>query len=178
MAAASFPPWSRPLSAARTPKKTNTAKTARASTIAPPAGLPGAPAWTPLFAAWVIALAATLGALFIGEVMGQAPCNLCWFQRAFMFPLAVLLGVAAFREDAGIWRYGLPLALIGGGVAGFHALLYAGVIPEAIEPCGEGPSCASADMTIFGGLPLPYLSFAAFLAVAALLLLVRRKAQP
>jgi len=54
-------------------------------------------------------------------------------------------------------------------VAGFHSALYAGLIPEGIEPCGAGPSCASADMTIFGGLPLPFLSLAAFAAILALL---------
>lgn len=140
--------------------------------------MPAAPAWAPLFVAWVISLAAALGALFVGEVMGQAPCNLCWFQRAFMFSLAVLLGIAAFREDAGIWRYALPLAVIGGAIAAFHSLLYAGVIPETLQPCGQGPSCASADMTILGELPLPYLSLAAFAGMAVLLLPVRRKAQP
>lgn len=31
----------------------------------------------PLLTAFVIALAATLGALFIGEVLGQMPCTLC-----------------------------------------------------------------------------------------------------
>ena len=51
--------------------------------------------WPMLFAAWLIALVSTLAALFIGEVMGQAPCVLCWFQRAFMFPLAVILLIAA-----------------------------------------------------------------------------------
>ncbi len=40
----------------------------------------------PLLAAFLIALAATLGALFIGEVLGQMPCTLCWYQRIAMFP--------------------------------------------------------------------------------------------
>ena len=40
----------------------------------------GNEAWVPLFAAWTTALASTLGALFIGEVMGQTPCDLCWHQ--------------------------------------------------------------------------------------------------
>jgi len=137
--------------------------------------LPGHLAWGRLFAAWIVALAATAGALFIGEVMGQAPCNLCWYQRAFMFPLAVILAVATFREDTGVWRYALPIAVLGGLVAAFHSLLYAGIIPEAIKPCAaSGPSCSSADMTILG-LPLPYLSLAAFTAVAALLVPTRRK---
>ncbi len=130
--------------------------------------------WLALFAAWVIALVSTLGALFVGEVMGQMPCNLCWHQRAFMLPLAVMLAIAAFRGDMGIWRYALPLAAIGGLIAGFHGLIYLDLLPEAIEPCGQGPSCASADMTILGGLPLPLLSFAAFALIAALLIFSRR----
>ncbi|WP_246742693.1 disulfide bond formation protein B [Microvirga splendida] len=130
--------------------------------------------WAYLFAAWIIALAATGGALFIGEVMGQTPCHLCWYQRIFMFPLAVILAVATFREDAGVWRYALPVAALGWLVAAFHSLLYAGIIPEAIKPCGQGPSCSSADMTVLG-LPLPYLSLAAFTAIAILLAPIRRK---
>lgn len=124
--------------------------------------------------AWAMAVVATLGALFVGEVMGQAPCVLCWYQRIAMFPLALVLGIAAYRGDAGAGIYALYLAVIGGGIAGFHSLLYAGLVPETIEPCGTGPSCASADMTILGGLPLPFLSLAAFVAITVLLLLARK----
>ena len=131
--------------------------------------------WGLLFAAWIVALFATLGALFIGEVMGQRPCLLCWFQRAFMFPLAVILAVAAYVADAGVWRYALPVAVIGWLLALYHGLLYGGVIPEAIEPCGAGPSCSGSDMTIVGAVPIPLLSLAAFTAIAALLTLVRRR---
>jgi len=132
--------------------------------------------WAFLFLAWLIALAASLGALFIGEIMGQAPCNLCWHQRAFMFPLAIILAVANFRGDASVSWYGVPLAALGAAIAAFHSLLYAGIIPAAIEPCGQdGPSCSSDDMTILGVLPLPYLSLAAFLSIALLLLLARRR---
>jgi disulfide bond formation protein DsbB len=130
--------------------------------------------WLALYAAWLIALTGTLAVLFVGEVMGQAPCNLCWYQRAFMFPLAIILGLAAFRGDSQVRRYAIPLALTGAGLAGFHSLHYLGVIPEAIEPCGVGPSCASNDMTILGGLPLPILSLAAFALIAALLVFTRK----
>ena len=133
------------------------------------------PAETFILLAWLIALVATLGALFIGEVMGQVPCNLCWHQRAFMFPLTVILTIASYRGDTSVWRYGLPLAVIGGLIAGFHALTYAGLLPTAIEPCGEGPSCSGANMTIAGVLPLPYLSLAAFVGVLILLTLARRR---
>ena len=58
--------------------------------------------WTPLFLAWLLALLATSGALFLGEVMGKAPCVLCWYQRIAMFPLVLVLGLGLFgRLDAG-----------------------------------------------------------------------------
>ena len=68
--------------------------------------------WRLLLAAWTVALAATLGALFIGEVMGKAPCLLCRYQRTAMFPLALILGVACLRSDPEALAYALPLVAI------------------------------------------------------------------
>ncbi|KKX29454.1 disulfide bond formation protein B [Rhizobium sp. LC145] len=131
--------------------------------------------WLPTFGAWFIALVSSLGALFIGEVMGQAPCDLCWHQRAFMFPLALILAVAAFRSDAAAWFYALPVAAVGWLMAGFHNLLYFGIVPSAIKPCGQGPSCSGEGMLLFGVVPLPLLSLAAFTLIITLLLVVRRR---
>ncbi len=131
--------------------------------------------WLLLYAAWGIALVATLGALFIGEVMGQAPCVLCWYQRAFMFPLAVILAIACFRSDGSVWHYALPMAVLGGLVASFHTLQYLELIPQALEPCGAGPSCTGANMTILGTIPIPILSLGAFGAIGALLILLRKR---
>lgn len=131
-------------------------------------------AWSVLFATWIVALVATLGALFVGEVLDQAPCYLCWHQRAFMFPLAVVLGIASWRADIGVAVYGLPLALTGWLIAAVHLLLYWELIPRAIEPCGSGPSCTSSNMAIFGSVPLPLLSLLAFTFIATgLIVLVR-----
>lgn len=129
-----------------------------------------------LFAAWIVALAATLGALFIGEIMGQAPCVLCWWQRVFMFPLAIMLGMAAFRSDPLAVPYALALTMAGALVAVYHNLIYFKLIDESMSPCtAGGPSCTSADMTILGSVPLPLLSLAAFAAVTALLTLITRR---
>ena len=131
--------------------------------------------WSLLLMAWGIALVSTLAALFIGEVMGKTPCVLCWFQRAFMFPLVVILAVGCYTSDFGVWRYALPVTFVGWLIALYHSLLYFGVIPESIKPCGAGPSCSSADMTIFGSVPLPLLSLVAFTLIAVLLVLIRRR---
>lgn len=132
--------------------------------------------WALLFGAWIIALISTLGALFIGEVMGQTPCVLCWYQRAFMFPLALVLAVACFRSDTSVWVYTLPLATLGWLLAGYHALLYTGAIAQALTPCTIGPSCSGARMTILGGIPIPLLSVAAFTAIVLLLMTIRKRA--
>lgn len=132
--------------------------------------------WNLLLFAWLVALVSSLSALFIGEVMGLAPCVLCWFQRAFMFPLALILAIACYRSDFAIWRYALPLATIGALLALAHTLLYVGLIPQPIVPCTAiGPSCSGDDMTIFGGVPLPALALLAFTLIIALLIIIRRR---
>lgn len=124
--------------------------------------------------AFVIALAATLGALFIGEVMGQMPCTLCWYQRIAMFPLTAIFAVALWRGDVSGRVYALPLVIVGLVIALWHSGLYMGLIPEGVTPCTQtGPSCSDkAQMTILG-LPIPYLSVAAFSAIGLCLLTMK-----
>ncbi len=111
--------------------------------------------------------------------MGKAPCALCWYQRIAMFPLVLILGVAALDGDRAWARYGLLLALAGLAVATWHSLLYAGLIPEPIEPCTrDGPSCSGPDMTLFGWLPIPFMALAAFATIAILLTLSLRSDRP
>lgn len=128
------------------------------------------PRWYRLFAAWIIALIATLGALFLSEIMGLVPCELCWYQRIFMFPLVFVLAVGLATSDTQVFKYALPLVAAGWLVAAYHNLLYVGVIPEALQPCGAGPSCAKADLNLFGFISIPLLSLVAFTTLAVLLI--------
>lgn len=122
-----------------------------------------------LAAAWTLSLVASLTVVFIGEVLGQSPCTLCWFQRAFMFPLVIILGLGLWWGDPGIGRYGMVLALGGCAVALWHLGLYLEIVPEDIEPCSaSGPSCTGEGQDLFG-VPLPLLSLLAFALVATLL---------
>jgi disulfide bond formation protein DsbB len=118
--------------------------------------------------AWIIALIASLTVLFIGEILGQTPCVLCWFQRAFMFPLAIILGFGLWWKDRHVGRYGVVLAMGGAGVALWHLGLYVGLIPERIQPCtATGPSCTDDNQLVFG-IPIPLLAFVAFTLIGAL----------
>ena len=126
-------------------------------------------AWTLVFACWLVAAIATLGALFLGEVMGLAPCVLCWYQRIFMFPLVFILAAGLIPFDPKIVRYALPLAVVGWLVAVFHLLLAAGVIPENITPCTQGVPCSQVQIEWFGFVTIPLLSVISFSIINALL---------
>jgi disulfide bond formation protein DsbB len=133
--------------------------------------LAGAPAtasgagWFFLFAAWLIAAVSTLGALFLSEVVGVAPCSLCWYQRVFMFPLVFVLAAGLFPPDPRVLRYATPLVVVGWLVALFHLLLTRGIIPETLTPCTQGIPCSRIDVEWFGFVTVPLLSLLSFSAI-------------
>lgn len=126
---------------------------------------PAAASWPLLFAAWLVATVSTFGALFLSEIMGVAPCVLCWYQRVFMFPLVLVLASGLFPLDRRVLRYATPLVVAGWLVALFHMLLTKGYIPETMTPCTQGIPCARIDVAWFGFLTVPMLSLLSFSAI-------------
>jgi disulfide bond formation protein DsbB len=133
--------------------------------------------WNWIFMAWLVAAASTLGALFLGEVMGYTPCVLCWYQRIAMFPLVLVLAAGLFPFDPRVVRYALPLAVAGWLLAAFHLALVAGWIPESIGPCRQGVPCSDVQITWFGFVTIPLLSVIAFSLIAGLLLATQFKGE-
>jgi disulfide bond formation protein DsbB len=131
--------------------------------------------WLLAFAVWLLAACGTLGSLFFSEVMGFAPCSLCWWQRIFMYPLVVVVLVGLFPYDGKMVRFALPLAGCGWAVALYHTLLYEGIIPEDAAPCQQGVSCTEEYIELFGFLSIPAMSWVCFTAIVAILLVLRRR---
>lgn len=126
--------------------------------------------WLLTFAAWLIAATATLSALFLGEIVGLPICSMCWYQRIFMFPLAVILPFGLFPDlDRRLVRAGLALAVIGLLLALYHQGIVSGIVPERIQPCRQGIPCSETVATWFGFITIPLLSIAAFTTLVALL---------
>jgi len=131
--------------------------------------------WYLFFLCWLFASVATLGSLFLGEVMGKTPCTLCWYQRIFMYPLPFILTVGMFPFDPRSTRYALPIAITGWGIALYHCLLYWGIIPQSLQPCSQGVSCTdAAKLELFGFVTIPLLSLLGFSLIIALLFAVRK----
>lgn len=124
-----------------------------------------------LYLAWLVAIVATSGSLYFSEVRHFVPCSLCWFQRIFMYPLVIILGIASFRQDKGIIRYVLPLSIIGMLIAIWH------VIEEntgvSIGMCNVGVPCTVKYINWLGFITIPVLSLTGFTLITMVLLGLR-----
>ncbi len=132
-------------------------------------------AGTELWAAWAVALVATLGSLFFSEVSDFVPCRLCWFQRIAMYPLAVILLVAALRRDFGSGPlYALAFPIVGAAISIWH--IYIEINPDA-EPssCRIAAPCSTKWIDELGYVTIPVLALTAFAAILALLLMARAR---
>jgi disulfide bond formation protein DsbB len=113
----------------------------------------------------LVAVVATAGSLYFSEVLGLIPCELCWYQRILMYPLVLVVGVAALEDRPGVYRTALPLSTLGTVVAAYHSYVQVAVESTA---CTVG-GCGSVQFRLLG-LSIPNLSLVAFVLLSLLLL--------
>jgi disulfide bond formation protein DsbB len=136
------------------------------------AGMRSALGPSALAGAFVVAVLATAGSLYFSEVAQFEPCRLCWYQRIAMYPLVVILGIAAWRVDPGARRYAAPLAAIGAVIATYHYLLeWFPSLDSGV--CSATTPCSVVWFRQLGFVSLPYLALSAFLLTLSLLWLAR-----
>ncbi len=124
--------------------------------------------------ALVVSLASTAGSLYMSNVVFLAPCELCWFQRIFMYPLALIFLIARIRRIPKIWEIALPFSIFGALIAGYHYVLQ--LFPKVSETCGLSGLCSDIPFKDFGFITIPWMSLTAFIYITALML-IRRKAE-
>lgn len=126
-----------------------------------------------LWIAFAIALGATLGSLFFSEYSDFFPCRLCWFQRIFMYPLAIVLLVGALRKDVrAAVQYAFLLPIIGAGFSLYHLYIEANPEKESAGCKVGGGGCSTKWIDEFGYITIPMLALTAFAAVGVLLAFV------
>jgi disulfide bond formation protein DsbB len=127
-----------------------------------------------LLLAWIAAVIATLGSLYFSEVMHFVPCTLCWYQRIFMYPLAIILGIAFYKNDSRIYKYVLPLSSIGMLISGYHMLLQKIPYFQQFEMCATGVPCSKDYLNWLGFITIPMLAFIAFTMITICLFILAR----
>ncbi|MCM3131066.1 disulfide oxidoreductase (plasmid) [Paenibacillus urinalis] len=128
-----------------------------------------------LYLAWIVAVTATLGSLYFSEIRGFIPCELCWYQRILMYPLSILLGIAAFYSDKNIKKYVLPLSIFGACLSLFHYLQQKLPGFASIKPCTSGVPCNIQYINWLNFITIPFLALTAFTFISLLLILTKAK---
>jgi disulfide bond formation protein DsbB len=116
----------------------------------------------------VVALVATLGSLWLSEGANFLPCKLCWYQRIAMYPLAVLLGLAALRRDGTVRLYAWAIAGIGFVVSTYHYLVERFPSLES-STCDPTNPCSLVWVCKFHYSSIPFRAGSAFALIAVLL---------
>ncbi len=121
---------------------------------------------------FLVSLASMAGSLFYSNIAGFAPCDLCWWQRIFMYPLAVLSGLALLKrpfdfaqgESKKIIDYLLALSVCGAAVSLFHNFIYYynGGLSVFCNVGGSQVSCIKRYVFEFGYITIPLMSLTAF----------------
>jgi disulfide bond formation protein DsbB len=127
-----------------------------------------------LFLIFAIALIGTLISIYFSDILGWAPCVLCWYQRIFLYPLVIISLVGILRKDPQVHTYIVPIAVIGSLVSLFHNFLYWGILPESAAPCQAGVSCTAEYLKLYGFVTIPLLCLIAFALIIILAFLNKK----
>ncbi|MBR9676035.1 disulfide bond formation protein B [Candidatus Woesearchaeota archaeon] len=114
--------------------------------------------------AFIVALAATLGSLFLSEIMGFVPCKLCWIQRIFMYPLPIIMGVALYKKQK-IEDYIIPLAVFGVFFSAYQVIIQRVVFTNSIFCTFGSEPCTTIYTLGYGYITYPVMSLTAFVLI-------------
>ena len=122
---------------------------------------------------FLVSFGTTLASLFYSQIVGFAPCYLCWMQRIFMFPQMFLFGVAFLKKDYKVISYSFPLLIVGTIFSLYHNFVY--YFGEGLAPCdASGVSCVQRLVHVLGGyISIPSLSLTSFFILITILLVAK-----
>src|SRR3989338_3975801 len=123
-----------------------------------------------LIFALIISVVATLGSLAYSEIIKLPPCDLCWYQRALLYPQVVILAVALVKKNRDIYDYVIGLNIIGIIIAGYQYIMqminYSGPCPVGSVAGNIG--CFAKDVFEFGYITLPLMALSVFVLLVLL----------
>ena len=119
--------------------------------------------------AWIVATVTTLGSLYYSEHAGFVPCELCWYQRIVMYPLVIVLGVAALRRDRWVWITALVFVVVGAPLSLYHWLVERVPAFEESSSCSAVAPCSTPWFEKLGFVTLAWMAMSAFLLIGVLM---------
>lgn len=121
-----------------------------------------------LLSMWGVALVATMGSLYFSEIRGYEPCELCWIQRIFMYPLVIIIGIAYVQKNVKIALTTLVFSVIGGCISLYHyGIQKLDFLSDSAPACGRVP-CTGQYINYLGFITIPFLALTAFILIAGM----------
>lgn len=114
----------------------------------------------------VVAVTAVAGSLYLSEIANFRPCTMCWIQRGFMYPAALILVAAALSRKRILAVGGAALAALGLPVALYHR--YEQFTGEQGTLCDADNPCSARWLNEFGVLTIPTMAAIAFATIVVL----------
>lgn len=112
----------------------------------------------------IVSFTAMSGSLYFSEIVGYLPCNLCWWQRIFMYPIVFIIIMGLFQKGNEVLKYIGSLSFIGMFVSSYHIFIEETGNESAF--CAPGTvSCAVKYIDWYGFITIPVLCFTAFLLI-------------
>lgn len=115
----------------------------------------------------LITTTAMLGSLYFSEIVHYKPCRLCWYQRSAMYPLAIFLIVASFKQFKYTKIIATTIALVGGAISTYHWFLERFPDLDA-GVCDAELPCEFIWFENFGFVTLAFMAFTAFFTTIVL----------
>jgi len=107
-------------------------------------------------------MSALVGSLLYSNVAGFPPCELCWIQRIFMYPQALLSFMAMIWKDKKMVTYLFPMSVLGGIVALYHSLANWGWGGSLVECAAAGGECSKVYVLEYGYITIPFMALTTF----------------
>ncbi|PLX21710.1 disulfide bond formation protein B [Candidatus Parcubacteria bacterium] len=124
---------------------------------------------------FLLSLLATMGSLFYSEIAGYDPCKLCWYQRIFIYPQVILLGIAYFKNEKTIVKYSLTMAIIGLTISIYHNYIYYRSIQSAFCGISIETSCTTRYIFELGYITIPLMALTALVYTIVVLAIYRKQ---
>ena len=112
--------------------------------------------------------------------LSYEPCDLCWYQRVFLYPLVFLFVYAWYKKDRAVLPYVLMLSIIGFAIALYHHMLQIGF--DLMKPCSTAPfavDCSKPSFIEFGFVTFPFMAAVlfGFLVLSTIVALANTRSQ-
>ena len=122
----------------------------------------------------LISLSAFIGSLLYSNVIGFIPCDLCWWERIFIYPQVVIYGVALYLKDKKAWLYSMIMAILTIVLAGYHSFIrFTG--GESAFCSSSVVSCSKAYVTEFGYITIPTMALSTGIFLLILAIIYKQK---